>query len=153
MAKILPAPDPFPGARPSGWTGPTNPGTPGWLLDSEPDAKDYDVPVDAAVAASITPGNKGADQGGKLSTNPFPGYPGSQPGGKSGAGGASGSGADDVIQTTRPDTSSMVGGYTVLSPPNAYPGGNQIPPGAADTTGTTGPRRLRRDNSAGGTLP
>lgn len=36
---------------------------------------------------------------------------------------------------------------------DAFPGGGQIVPGVPDTTGTTGPRRLRADNSAPGVQP
>jgi hypothetical protein len=58
-----------------------------------------------------------------------------------------------VIQTTRPSGSgSTVGAYRQLSAPNIFPGGDQIPSGVEDSTGTTGPRRLRADNS-GGVMP
>jgi len=153
MAKIYPSPDAFPGQRPAGWTGPTNPDTPAWALDAEPDAKDYDVPPDSALIPTITPGSKAADQGGTGSTNAFPGYPGTQPGGGAGRGGAYGHDAGAVNVSTHSSTSgSTVGGMQVLNEPDAFPGGNQIQ-GAADSTGETGPRRLRRDNSAPGTMP
>jgi hypothetical protein len=45
MATSLPAPDPFPGSAS--------------MPDTEPDASDYDVPRDSAVAASITPSRSG----------------------------------------------------------------------------------------------
>ena len=151
MAKIYSSPDAFPGMRPDGWTGPTNPATLAWALDKEPDDKDYDVPADPSVAATITQGGYATDQGGALSTDPFPGYPGTQPGGGSGAGGAYGHSAGDANESTQPDTSSTVGGMESLTPPDTFPGGGQIP-GYGDTTGTTGPRRLRRDDSSG-TMP
>jgi hypothetical protein len=157
MARSYPAPDAFPGMRPEGWTyGGTNPDTPRWALDREPDDRDYDVAPDPALKPTITPGrNMVSDAGVKSSPNPFPGYPGTQPGGGSGAGGAYGHDAGPVMESTRPSTSGSVAGNRgpdVLNAPNAFPGGNQIPAGASDTTGTTGPRRLRRDTSAG-TLP
>lgn len=153
MAKSYPSPDAFPGMRPDGWTGPTSPATPAWALDKEPDDKDYDVAADPAVHSAVTPGAYGSDQGGAGSTDPFPGYPGTQPGGGSGAGGAYGHSAGDANESTQPDTSgSTVGGMESLTPPDTFPGGGQIP-GYGDTTGTTGPRRLRRDAAAGGTMP
>jgi len=170
MARILPSPDAFPGMRPDGWTGPTDADTPAWALDAEPDDKDYDVPPDAALTATITPGSKAADQGGAGSTNPFPGYPGTQPNGGAGSGGAYGHPADPALTQTTLASSvtptpssalgavsgntlgSIVGGMQQLPDPDTFPGGNQVQ-GATDTTGTTGPRRLRRDNSAGGTMP
>jgi len=151
MARSYPAPDPFPGQRPDGWTlGGTSPDTPAWALDAEPDGKDYDVAQDPSLTQTITPGAKGLDSAGSGTVAAFPGAAGSQPGGGSVAGGAYGGGAGALTQATRPsDSGSTVGGMRVLNAPNAFPGGDQILGGAGDTTGTTGPRRLRRDPSAG----
>ena len=44
-------------------------------------------------------------------------------------------------------------GVTVLSPPDAFPGGGQIPAGAPDSTGVGQEPRLRRDSTAGGVMP
>ena len=140
MARAYPAPDAFPGQQ----------GQP----DREPDNFDYDVPPDSAVAATISPGNNGLQGGPLAAPNPFPGYPGSQPGGGSGAGGAYGFGAGEVNESTRPQYSPMVGEHTVLNAPDAFPGGAQIPAGVPDTTGMNGQvPRLRRDDSAGGVMP
>lgn len=160
MARSYPAPDPFPGQRPTGWTlGGTNPDTPGWAIDTEPDNYDYDVPPDASLSQAIRPGGNDINQSGVLTApNPFPGYPNSQPNGSSGAGGAYGHDAGDANISTRPSTSgSLVGnrGPNVLPDPNPFPGGGQIPAGVPDTTGETGAvvPRLRRDDTAGGVMP
>jgi hypothetical protein len=145
MARSYPSPDAFPGMRPDGWTsGGTNPDTPSWALDREPDDRDYDVPPDSALQQTTTPGGNSLSDAGVLAAPAaFPGYPGTQPDG--------GSGAYRVGTDRVPGSDVGSGTVHVLPDPNAFPGGNQIP-GAGDTTGTTGPRRLRRDPSSG-TMP
>src|SRR5215475_13417395 len=74
VARSYPAPDAFPGMRPEGWTsGGTNPDTPSWAVDREPDDRDYDVPTDPALSEKITPGgNMITDAGVKSAPNPIP---------------------------------------------------------------------------------
>ena len=108
---ILPYPpdqaDPFPGARPPGTQGSISTTAPGWFVDRQPNATDYDVGPSSDVSTPSRPWQSGG----------------------------------------RPSDIGI--GYDV-----AFPGGGQIPPAAVDTTGETGPRRLRADDSdAGAVLP
>ena len=52
------------------------------------------------------------------------------------------------------DVGPRASSFQVLTPPNAFPGGNQIQAGAPDTTGASGQApRMQRRPAGGGTLP
>ena len=99
------AADPFPGARPPGTQGAISSSAPGWFVDQQSNATDYDVGPDRDLSSPSRPWSSG----------PRP---------------------SDV-------------GFTQAFYPEQS---GQIPP-AGDSTGTTGPRRLRRDDGASGVLP
>jgi excisionase family DNA binding protein len=98
--------DPFPGARPPGTQGSISPTAPGWFVDQQSNATDYDVGPNSDLSSPTRPWSSG----------PRPSDVG-------------------FTQAFYPEQS----GQTQL--------------GAPDSTGTTGPRRLRRDNGAPGVLP